>query len=118
MLSAAVALFMAIFFGASHPDITEGLYGFSPVLTGIAVGCTFYQPGLKSFFYSLSAVVFTVFVQFGMDILLQPVGLATLTAPFCIATWIFMLPMYKLQESRQNQHTKSLSNNKCCRHKG
>ncbi|WP_289687918.1 urea transporter [Muribaculum intestinale] len=101
MLSAAVALFMAIFFGASHPDITEGLYGFSPVLTGIAVGCTFYKPGLKSFFYSLSAVVFTVFVQFGMDILLQPVGLATLTAPFCIATWIFMLPMYKLQESRQ-----------------
>ncbi len=100
MISAAVALGMSIAFGASHADITEGLYGFSPVLTGIALGCTFYKPGVKSFFYALAGVVFTVFVQYGMDVLLAPVGIATLTAPFCIATWIFMLPMYKLQDKK------------------
>ncbi len=100
MISSAVALFMSIFFGAAHPDITEGLFGYSPVLTGIAMGCTFYKPDVKSFFYALSAVIFTVFVQFGMDALLSPVGLATLTAPFCVATWLFMLPMYKLQDKK------------------
>ncbi len=81
--------------------IINGLYGFSPVLTGIALGCTFYKPNVKSFFYSLAGVVFTVFVQVGMDAFFAPVGLATLTAPFCVATWIFMLPMYKLRMSRQ-----------------
>lgn len=95
MVSAGVALLMAIIFGADPSYITSGLYGFSPVLTGIAVGCTFYTPGVKSSLYALAAVVFTVFVQFGMDALLAPAGLATLTAPFCIATWAFMLPMYK-----------------------
>lgn len=100
MISSAVALFISIFFGAVHADITEGLFGFSPVLTGIAMGCTFYKPDVKSFFYALAAVVFTVFVQFGMDVLLAPVGLATLTAPFCVATWLFMLPMYKLQDKK------------------
>ena len=100
-LSSAVALFVAIVFNAEHAGIINGLYGFSPVLTGIALGCTFYKPNVKSFFYSLAGVVFTVFVQVGMDAFFAPVGLATLTAPFCVATWIFMLPMYKLRMSRQ-----------------
>jgi urea transporter len=99
MLSAAVALYVAVGFGAPHTDIAEGLYGFSPVLTGIAVGCTFYKPSVKSFLYALTAVLSTVFVQFAMDAFFAPTGLATLTAPFCIATWLFMLPMYNLNKA-------------------
>ncbi len=100
MIASAVSLAVAIIFNADHADIVNGLFGFSPVLTGIAVGCTFYKPGIKSFFYSLAAVVFTVFVQAGMDAFLSPVGIATLTAPFCVTTWIFMLPMYKLNDKK------------------
>ncbi len=98
MIASAVSLFIAIAFNADHADIAAGLFGFSPVLTGIALGCTFYKPSVKVFFYSLAGVVFTVFVQAGMDAFLSPVGIATLTAPFCVATWIFMLPMYKLNK--------------------
>lgn len=98
MIASAVSLLVAITFNADHADITAGLFGFSPVLTGIALGCTFYKPSVKVFFYALAGVVFTVFVQAAMDVLLSPVGLATLTAPFCVATWIFMLPMYKLNK--------------------
>ncbi len=96
MIASAVSLAVAISLNCDHTDIVNGLMGFSPVLTGIAIGCTFYKPTVKSFFYSLAAVVFTVFVQAGMDVFFSPLGIATLTAPFCVATWIFMLPMYKL----------------------
>ncbi len=102
MIASAVSLAVAIIFNADHADIVNGLFGFSPVLTGIAIGCTFYKPSVKSFFYSLAAVVFTVFVQAGLDAFLSPVGIATLTAPFCIATWIFMLPMYKLESKSKS----------------
>jgi urea transporter len=98
MIGSAVSLIVAIAFNANHADIAAGLFGFSPVLTGIAIGCTFYKPSVKTFLYSLFAVVFTVFVQAALDAFLAPVGLATLTSPFCIATWIFMLPMYKFNK--------------------
>lgn len=98
MIASAVSLLVAIVFNANHADVAAGLFGFSPVLTGIALGCTFYKPSVKVFFYTLAGVVFTVFVQAGMDTFLSPVGIATLTAPFCVATWIFMLPMYKLNK--------------------
>lgn len=96
MASAAVALGVAIAFGATHSDIAAGLYGFSPVLTGIALGAVFSRPGVKSALYALAGVVFTVFVQFAMDAMLAPQGLATLTAPFCIATWLLLIPRYQL----------------------
>lgn len=96
MIASALALLVAILFNADHVDIVNGLFGYSPVLTGIALGCTFYKPGVKVFLYALAGVIFTVFVQAAMYVFLFPVGIATLTAPFCVATWIFMLPMYKL----------------------
>jgi urea transporter len=98
MLSAAVALYVSLSFGAPRADIAGGLYGFSAVLTGIAVGCTFYKPSVKSFLYALTAVLSTVFVQCAMDAFFAPTGLATLTAPFCVTTWLFMFPMYKLKK--------------------
>ena len=100
MISSAVALFMTISLNADHVDIVNGLFGYSPVLTGIALGCVFYKPNVKVFFYALAGVVFTVFVQAAMYVFLFPVGITTLTAPFCVATWIFMMPMYKLNSKQ------------------
>lgn len=102
MIASALSLFVAIVFNANHSDIVNGLFGFSPVLTGIALGCTFYRPGVKSFFYTLAGIIATVFIQAALDAFLSPVGIATLTAPFCIATWIFMLPMYKLIDNKKS----------------
>lgn len=94
-IASAIALFTAIIFGASGVSISEGLYGFSAVLTGIALGATFCNFSWKAAIWTVLGVIATVFVQAGMNTFLQPLGLATLTGPFCVTTWLFLLPAYK-----------------------
>ena len=86
---------MAIMSRADAPDTANGLFGFSPVLTAIAIGCTFNTPNIKSAVWTIVAVIATVFIQAGMDMYFQPFGLPTLTGPFCVTTWLFLLPLYK-----------------------
>lgn len=96
--SSALALAVAIIFGADPADVTAGLFGFSPVLTGIALGTIFYQVNWKSALWTAAGVIATVFIQAGMDAFMLPWAMPTLTAPFCIATWLFLLPHYKLDK--------------------
>lgn len=96
MLSSAIALGVAIFLECDGHYIANGLFGFSPVLTGIAVGCTFYNVNWRTAIYAILAIISTVYIQAAMDTIAIPWGLPTLTAPFCITTWLFMLPQLKL----------------------
>lgn len=98
--SSALALFVAVLFGADPADISAGLFGFSPVLTGIALGTVFYKITWKSALWTAAGVIATVFVQAGMDAMLIPWGMPTLTGPFCVATWLFLLPHYALDDTR------------------
>ena len=91
----AIALAMAILLKAAPGDIANGLFGFSPVLTAIALGCTFYKVNWKSAIWAVCGIVATVFIQGAMDVIFTPWGLPTLTGPFCVATWLFVLPAYK-----------------------
>lgn len=95
-IGSAISLVFALIFKADGSDIANGLFGFSPVLTGIAIGCTFYKPNIKSAAWAVVAIIATVFVQAGMDVFFEPFGLPTLTGPFCLTTWLFLLPLYKL----------------------
>lgn len=95
-IASAIALGVAILLECDSHYIANGLFGFSPVLTGIAVGCTFYNVNWRTAIYATLAIVVTVYIQAAMDTLAVPWGLPTLTAPFCIATWLFMLPQLKL----------------------
>lgn len=97
--ASAVSLAVALLFKTDASDIASGLFGFSPVLTGIALGCTFYKPGLRSGLWTVAGVIATVFVQAAMDLFFQPFGLPTLTGPFCITTWLFLLPLYRFSDS-------------------
>ena len=101
-IGSMVSLLTVLYFHGAGNDIVNGLYGFSPVLTAIALGCTFYRPNLRTAIWALLGVLVTVFIQAGMDILMLPFGIPTLTAPFCIATWLFLLPMYKFDEKMPN----------------
>jgi urea transporter len=105
MAGSAIALFTAIALGADGGDIINGMYGYSPVLTAIALGCTFYKPGIISALWCVLGVVTTVFVQAAMYSLMLPYGIATLTAPFCITTWIFLLPHYVLNAKHRPDHS-------------
>jgi urea transporter len=113
MLGSAIALFTAIALGADAVDIATGMYGYSPVLTAIALGCTFYKPGIRSALWCIIGIITTVYVQAAMYALMLPYGIATLTAPFCITTWMFLLPRYALNDKKRPDHTnwhKNLTN--------
>lgn len=104
-VASAVSLGIACLFHATGTDIADGLYGFSAVLTGIAVGSTFYHTNWRVAAWTLMAIVATVFVQAAMNAFLAPLGIATLTGPFCIATWIFLLPRYKFNAPETPDHS-------------
>ncbi len=42
--------------------------------------------------YAALGTVFTVIVQGAMNVLLTPFGIPTLTAPFVLVAWLFLLP--------------------------
>lgn len=95
-IASAAALAVACIFHAAGSDISAGLYGFSAVLTGIAIGSVFYKTAnWRIVAMTVLAIVITVFVQAAMNAFFKPWGIATLTVPFCITTWIFLLPAYK-----------------------
>lgn len=103
-VASAVSLAVAILFHATGTDIASGLYGFSAVLTGIALGSVFYKTNWKVAIWSIFGIIATVFVQGAMNAFLAPVGIATLTGPFCITTWLFLLPLYKFNVEKTD-HT-------------
>jgi urea transporter len=92
LAGAIVAVITAHVLGAESNLITGGLMGFSPVLTAIALGAVFYKPGTRVAIYALVGTVFTVIVQGAMNVALTPFGIPTLTAPFVLASWLFLLP--------------------------
>lgn len=69
-----------------------GLYSFSAVLTAIALGSTFNKPSFKVLVYTVVGVIFTVFVQGALDVVVSPFGIPTLTMPFVLASWLFLVP--------------------------
>ncbi len=111
-IGSAVALFVAIILKAPGTDIAHGLYGFSPVLTAIALATVFYKPNMRSAIWALLGIVVTVFVQAGMDVWMAPVGIATLTGPFCITTWLFLLPLLRFDSPEKPDHSNWYKENK------
>ncbi|MCD8386381.1 MAG: urea transporter [Bacteroidales bacterium] len=93
--ASAISLALALLFKATPTDVANGLFGFSPVLTGIAVGMTFYSVHYKTAIWAVLAIVATFFMQAAMDVFFEPWGMPTLTGPFCVTTWLFLLPLYK-----------------------
>ena len=97
LLGSAIALGLSVAFGASGHSIKAGLFGFSPVLTAVGLGCVFYTPSGRVAAYAILGTVFTVFVQAALDAAVLPFGIPTLTAPFVFATWLFLLPKADLK---------------------
>lgn len=111
-VGSAFALLVAILFKASGADVAQGLYGFSAVLTAIALATVFYKPGFRSALWALFGIAMTVFVQASMNIFLGPWGLATLTGPFCVTTWLFLLPLIKFDDVEHPDHSNWYVENK------
>ena len=87
-----LAILVATALQAEHTSVNNGMYAFSAVLTAIALGSTFNKPSRRVLIYTLIGVIFTVFVQGALNTLLAPVGIPTLTMPFVLASWLFLVP--------------------------
>lgn len=98
LAGATLAIITAHFFGAESQLITDGLLGFSPVLTAIAVGTVFYQPSGRVAAYAALATVFTVIVQAALNVALTPFAIPALTGPFVLVTWLFVLPRRSIEQ--------------------
>jgi urea transporter len=92
VLGSTVALLTALALGADGFAIYHGLYGFNAVLCAIAIGGLFYVLTWKSAVYALLAAVFSVVAFAGIAVLLAPIGMPALTAPFVLTTWLFLWP--------------------------
>ncbi|KQB51741.1 urea transporter [Pseudomonas endophytica] len=92
LLGSFLAVLVATLLQAEHSSINNGLYAFSAVLTAIALGSTFNKPRLRVLIYTVIGVIFTVFVQGALNTVLGPIGIPTLTMPFVLASWLFLVP--------------------------
>ena len=111
-IGSALALLTVIALKASGSDISDGLYGYSPVLTAIALATVFYKPNFRSALWAVLGILVTVFIQAGMYMLMAPVGIATLTGPFCITTWLFLLPLVRFDDEEKPDHSNWYPENK------
>ena len=87
-----VAICTAVILGGGSTAIIAGLFQFSAVLTAIGLGTTFYKPNWRVVIYALVGTIFTVVAQGALNVVLNTFGIPTLTFPFVIAAWIFLLP--------------------------
>jgi urea transporter len=95
VIGSAIALMGSLILGADQGSVSAGLFGFSAVLTAIALGATFYPFSPRMLFVTIVATIFTVVVQGALDTVVTPFGIPTFTAPFVFVTWIFLLPHLK-----------------------
>ncbi|MBL8579887.1 MAG: urea transporter [Mesorhizobium sp.] len=87
-----IALVIAIIMKADPAVVAQGLYGFSPVLTAIAVSVIFLKTSRNVVLYAGLATVATVFVQGAFDVIMAPTGLPSYTAPYVLTMYLFIAP--------------------------
>ncbi|MER7283850.1 urea transporter [Dactylosporangium sp. NPDC000244] len=92
ILGTVVGTFVAIGLGVYGDPIGKGLWGFNAVLTAVALAVVLYRPSPAVAVYALLGTITAVCVQAALTTALTPLGIPTLTAPFVIATWLFLLP--------------------------
>lgn len=92
IIGSIVGLGAALLFGAGAAPVSAGLYGFNAVLTAMAVETVFEQSALRGGLYAILAAIFSVVVQAALSTALSPVGIPTLTFPYVLTMWFFLLP--------------------------
>lgn len=92
VIGSLIALITAIFMRADPSVVIQGLYGFSSVLTAIAVGVVFLKTDGKVIAYAVLATITTVFIQGAYDVIMSPMGLPSFTAPYVLTMYLFIAP--------------------------
>ena len=93
VLGSVVAIVVAEILGVDNNILFNGLYGFSPVLTAIALGCVFIQ---SNFIYALIGIVVTVFIQASLYSITAAFAVPTFTSAYVLCMYLFVAA-YKKQ---------------------
>ena len=105
LVGSVIGTYGAIWAGGSQVAVESGLYGYSPALTAVALGAVFYPSSVGSAIWATLGAIVTLFVQAATNLLLEPLGLPALTAPFCITTWLFLLPLLSFAPNHKADHS-------------
>ena len=92
LLGSTVSTLTALGLGASATSVYQGLWGYSAVLSSIAVGGMFFVANSFTLLaYAILAAVFSAVIHGSMVSILSPFGLPALTFPFNLVAWIWCL---------------------------
>ena len=94
-MGSVVAIITAELLGVDNNTVFNGLYGFSPVLTAMAVGCVFIE---RNIIYALIATVATVFIQASLYSVTVAFAVPTFTSAYVLAMYLFVVA-YKKQST-------------------
>lgn len=87
LAGSASGMALAWLTGCAETEIVSGIWGFSPVLTAIAIGSVMH--GItRRWAWTAGAIALTFLIQYITTPLLQQAGMPVLTMPFCAATII------------------------------
>ncbi|AUJ52017.1 urea transporter [Staphylococcus hominis subsp. hominis] len=89
VVSSVLAVICITLLGGDYPTITDGLYGYNSILTGIALGATF-KTKFNRILAVITGLLLTVVMHGALATTLAPIGLPIFTAPFIFATWLVM----------------------------
>jgi urea transporter len=92
LFGSSIATLTALGLGATPESVYAGLWGYSAVLSSIAVGGMFFVANsFTNFFYTLLAALFSAVIHGAVASFMGPFGLPALTFPFNLVAWIWCL---------------------------
>ena len=93
VLAVVVATLTAQWLRVDPASLRAGLYGYNGVLVGLALG-TFIAPGPLLYAYVVLGAAVSVVATLGTANAVKPFGVAALTFPFVLVTWLLLLATY------------------------
>ncbi len=93
VLAVIVASLTALWLRVDKAALHAGLYGYNGVLVGMAL-TTFIPPGPLLWAYLVLGAAVSVVATLGTANMVKPWGIAALTFPFVLVTWLLLLATY------------------------
>jgi urea transporter len=93
LIAVVVATATAMWLKVDRSQLNAGLYGYNGVLVGLAVS-TFIAPTPLLWAYVVLGAIVSVIATLGTANALKPMGIAALTFPFVLVTWLLLLASY------------------------
>ncbi|MER5703153.1 urea transporter [Micromonospora sp. NPDC002296] len=94
VLGLVVGTATAIMLKVDRPSLRKGLFGFSPLLTGIAIP-TFLDDRPLMWLYLVLGAAATTVVTLALNRVFKTWGLTAFTFPFVLTTWVLLLGAYQ-----------------------